>query len=171
MRKYNFLSWHAWLSVALSCLLLRSWLLPLRLQQYSASSSSLRTTHSRSFFFFILLLKLNVLLQGVRLVLQWKLQVHFILNIRAFELREGEKKRKGQNYIPISMSFSPTRPKRVPDLRYLCALFDLKLLKSMSNILGFHSREFFWTPENLSVMKSALPSRGSFQGRNIINPK
>lgn len=123
------------------------------------------------FFFFILLLKLNVLLQGVRLVLQWKLQVHFILNIRAFELTEGEKKRKGQNYIPISMSFSPTRPKRVPDLRYLCALFDLKLLKSMSNILGFHSREFFWTPENLSVMKSALPSRGSFQGRNIINPK
>lgn len=105
MRKYNFFSWHAWLSVALSCLLLRSWLLPLGLQQYSASSSSLHTTHSR-FFFFILLLKLNVLLQGVRLVLQWKLQVHFILNIRAFELREGEKKRpKLHTYFNVFFSY------------------------------------------------------------------
>lgn len=58
-------------------------------------------------------------------------------------------------------SLPPSRPKkkRVLHLNYLCVLFDLKLLirVSMSNILGFHSRELFYTREIYLLWREHCP--------------
>lgn len=87
-----------------------------------------------------------------------------MFNLRAFVLGEGGKTGKGPySYILISV-FAPIqtkkkKKKRVLHLNYLCVLFDLKLLirVSMSHILGFHSRELFYTREIYLLWREHCP--------------